>query len=275
MATNAPTISSTSLTRARTELDALAPQAGAQDNAIGSLADRTAALREKHRPPHRRDPRRRRNGDRRGAGRRRPARRGRRGDQAGNRLGPRCCGRGRPTDFADRVADRRAAGPLRGLARLGRRRRRRRAVEDLRAGVGRSSRSSARPAASARKPGPALVAALVQVKEAAAHAAERAREAIETVIPESAGKAVGGDPRTRWRRSIRESVEDRLREVETVAARAVNSARAASERLTQQMLTLGQSAAALEAHVEADQQGPARKGQRGVRPPRVAADRIR
>ena len=36
--------------------------------------------------------------------------------------------------------------------------------------------------------GPALVASLVQVKEAAAHAAERAREAIEAVIPASAGK---------------------------------------------------------------------------------------
>src|SRR5699024_2140616 len=36
--------------------------------------------------------------------------------------------------------------------------------------------------------GPALVGALVQVKEAAAHAAERAREAIDAVIPESAGK---------------------------------------------------------------------------------------
>jgi hypothetical protein len=49
---------------------------------------------------------------------------------------------------------------------------------------------------------------------------------------------------------IRESIEDRLREVETVAARAVDSARAASDRLTQQMLTLGQSAAALEQHME-------------------------
>ena len=49
---------------------------------------------------------------------------------------------------------------------------------------------------------------------------------------------------------IRESIEDRLREVETVAARAVESARAASDRLTQQMLTLGQSAAALEQHIE-------------------------
>jgi hypothetical protein len=49
---------------------------------------------------------------------------------------------------------------------------------------------------------------------------------------------------------IRESIEDRLRNVETVAARAVESARAASDRLTQQMLTLGQSASALEQHME-------------------------
>jgi hypothetical protein len=49
---------------------------------------------------------------------------------------------------------------------------------------------------------------------------------------------------------IRESVEERLREVEVVAARAVDAARSASDRLTQQMLSIGQSAAALEAHIE-------------------------
>ena len=97
--------------------------------------------------------------------------------------------------------------------------------------------------------GPALVASLVQVKEAAAHAAERAREAIEAVIPASAGK-LSEETRDALERVIRESVEDRLREVESVAARAVDSARAASDRLTQQMLTLGQSAAALEQHIE-------------------------
>ncbi|HEX4761234.1 MAG TPA: hypothetical protein VFU87_00390, partial [Sphingomicrobium sp.] len=98
--------------------------------------------------------------------------------------------------------------------------------------------------------GPAMVAALLQVKEAAAQAAQRAREAIETVIPEAAGK-LSEETRQALERVIRESVEERLREVETVAARAVSSARDASDRLTQQMLTLGQSAAALEAHIEA------------------------
>jgi len=51
-------------------------------------------------------------------------------------------------------------------------------------------------------------------------------------------------------RVIRESIEDRLRNVETVAANAVESARAASDRLTQQMITIGQTASALEAHIE-------------------------
>jgi DNA repair exonuclease SbcCD ATPase subunit len=95
--------------------------------------------------------------------------------------------------------------------------------------------------------GPALVASLVQVKEAAAHAAERAREAIESVIPESAGK-LSEETRAALERVIRESIEDRLRAVEEVAAHAVESARAASERLTQQIMTLGQGASALEAH---------------------------
>ena len=97
--------------------------------------------------------------------------------------------------------------------------------------------------------GPALVASLVQVKEAAAHAAERAREAISAVIPESAGK-LSDEAAKALERVIQESIEERLREVENVAARAVDSARAASDRLTQQMITLGQTASALEAHIE-------------------------
>jgi len=90
---------------------------------------------------------------------------------------------------------------------------------------------------------------LVQVKEAAAHAADRAREAIQGVIPETAGKLSDAAAQA-LERTIREAVEDSLRNVETVAARAVESARAASDRLTGQMITLGQTASALEAHIE-------------------------
>ena len=100
--------------------------------------------------------------------------------------------------------------------------------------------------------GPALVASLVQVKEAAAHAAERAREAIEAAIPESAGK-LSDETRKAVERVIHENVELHLREVEAMAARAVESAHNASDRLTQQMLSIGQSASALEQHIEKTQ----------------------
>jgi ABC-type transporter Mla subunit MlaD len=101
--------------------------------------------------------------------------------------------------------------------------------------------------------GPSLVQALVQVRDAAAHAAERAREAISAVIPESA-EGLSEATRKALEKVIRESVEERLREVEGAAARAVESARGATDRLTQQMLVLGQSATALEQHVEKQQQ---------------------
>jgi hypothetical protein len=49
---------------------------------------------------------------------------------------------------------------------------------------------------------------------------------------------------------VRDSVTVQLRQVEAVAERAIEAARGASERLTQQMINIGQSAAALEAHLE-------------------------
>ena len=97
--------------------------------------------------------------------------------------------------------------------------------------------------------GPALVASMVQVKDAAAHAADRAREAISAAIPEAAGK-LSEDAAEALERVIRQTVEDQLRNVELVATQAVESARSASDRLTQQMFTLGQTASALEAHIE-------------------------
>jgi hypothetical protein len=97
--------------------------------------------------------------------------------------------------------------------------------------------------------GPALVAALMQVREAAAHAADRAREAIAKVIPESADQ-LGKETRAALEKAVRESVESKLAELDQVASKAVTTAREASDRLTQQMLSIGQSAAALEAHIE-------------------------
>jgi hypothetical protein len=101
--------------------------------------------------------------------------------------------------------------------------------------------------------GPALVQAMVQVKEAAAQAAQRASEAIATIIPESA-EGLSAATRVALEQVIRDSIEQRLRDVEAVAAQAVDSARAATDRLTQQMLVLGQSATALEQHIEKQQE---------------------
>ena len=97
--------------------------------------------------------------------------------------------------------------------------------------------------------GPALIDAMVQVKEAAAHAADRAREAIAQIVPQSA-EHLSDATRAALETVIREEVENRLGAVEATAARAVEAARSASDRLTEQMLSIGRTAAALEQHME-------------------------
>ena len=237
-----------SLTRARTELDTLAVQAGTQDSAIGALADRTTAVRNSIE---------------------------RLAEEIREGVGAAI---GDAQDSADRLAESaQAAKPeiswMRDAATEASERLSTTAsqiaeqqdrlaallasvddgVGDSQAKLAALSTAIADAQAQATnlsaETGPALVAALVQVREAAGHAAERAREAIEAVIPESAGK-LSAETRQALERVIQESIEDRLRDVETVAARAVESARAASDRLTQQMLTLGQTASALEQHIE-------------------------
>jgi predicted nucleic acid-binding Zn-ribbon protein len=237
-----------SLTRARAELDTLAAQAGTQDEAIGTIAERTATLRETIE---------RLSSDiREGIGTAIGEAQG--GAEklawAAGTLKPEMSWiRDAAVEASERVSategkiaeqQDRLTGLLASIDE---------GVGDAQSKLAELASMLARVEREANslsaETGPALVGALVQVKEAAAHAAERAREAIEGVIPASAGK-LSEETRAALERVIRESVEDRLREVENVAARAVESARAASDRLTQQMFTLGQSAAALEAHVE-------------------------
>jgi ABC-type transporter Mla subunit MlaD len=237
-----------SLTRARTELDVLAAHASSQDSAIGSIAERTAAVRESIE---------RLTEDIR--------------EQLGTAIGEAQGGTDRLSEAAtavrpeigwirdaaveagkhlsattDRIAEQqdRFAALLASVDE---------GVEDTQSKLAQLASTLAeveREAASlSAETAPTLVSALVQVKDAAAHAAERAREAIESVIPASAGK-LSDETRTALERAIQEGIEDRLREVETVAARAVETARAASDRLSQQMIAIGQSAAALEQHIE-------------------------
>ena len=237
-----------SLTRARAELDTLAAQAGTQDSAIGSLAERTVALHasiEKLATEIRE-----------GVG---MAIGEAQGDA--DRLA-KAAANAKPDISWLRDATLEASEKLSATgAEIAEQRERFAAllstvddgVEDAQSKLAQLASTLAqveREATSlSSETGPALVASLVQVKEAAAHAAERAREAIQSVIPESAGK-LSEEAARALERVIRESIEDRLRDVENVAARAVDSARSASDRLTQQMITIGQTASALEAHIE-------------------------
>jgi predicted nucleic acid-binding Zn-ribbon protein len=237
-----------SLTRARAELDTLASQAGTQDEAIGTIAERTATLRQTIQSLSKdvRESLGSAIGEAQGGAERLAAAAGtlkpeinwirEAAVEVSDRIG---ATGGRIAEQQDRLTallaavDEGVGDAQSKLSELG----------STLAKVEREANSLS------AETGPALVSALVQVKEAAAHAAERAREAIEGVIPESAGK-LSSETRDALERVIRESIEERLREVETVAARAVESARAASDRLTQQMFTIGRSAAALEAHLE-------------------------
>jgi len=237
-----------SLTRARIELDTLAAQASTQDGAIGSLAERTASLR---------DSMERLSSEIR--------------ESVATSIGEAQGGADRLVETA--AAIRPEIGWLRDAtietgerlagtaSEIDQQRERFAAllssvdggVEDAQSKLAELASTLVKvereATALSAETGPALVASLVQVKEAAAHAAERAREAIEAAIPDAASK-LSEEARIALERVIRESVEERLRDVENVAARAVDSARSASDRLTQQMFTLGQTAAALEAHIE-------------------------
>jgi hypothetical protein len=237
-----------SLTRARIELDTLATQASTQDSAMGSLAERTTALRESI--------------ERLSVEIR---------DSVGVPIGEAQGGAERLAETA--AAVRPEIGWLRDatvetserLAATGveidQQHERFAAllasvdggVEDAQSKLAELASTLVKvereAATLSTETGPTLLASLVQVKEAAAHAADRAREAIEAAIPQAAGK-LSQEARTALERVIRESIEEQLRDVDNVAARAVEAARAASDRLTQQMFTLGQTASALEAHIE-------------------------
>jgi hypothetical protein len=97
--------------------------------------------------------------------------------------------------------------------------------------------------------GPELIEALLRVREAAGQASERAREAISAAIPASAA-ALGEASREALERAVSETVERQMAELSAVSERAIEAARRSSERLTRQMLSLGETAAAIEARID-------------------------
>lgn len=96
---------------------------------------------------------------------------------------------------------------------------------------------------------PELIDALLRVREAAGQASERAREAISAAIPASAA-SLGEAAREALEQAVAATVERQMAELSAVSERAVETARHASERLTRQMLALGETAASIEARID-------------------------
>ena len=237
-----------SLVRARSELDQLGIEAGTQENAIGAISDRTTALREsiERLAEEVREQVGSAIGEAQGnADRLIASASAVKPDigwvrdaalEASERIGG-VTGdiEGQKEQFAELIANL-ELGVTGAQARVG----------DLTAAIALAQYEAATLTG---ETGPALVTALLQIKDAAEHAADRAREAIDAIIPESADKLAQASGKA-LETVIRDNVEERLRAVESVAAVAVESARAASDRLTQQLVSLGQSAVALEQHIE-------------------------
>ena len=99
--------------------------------------------------------------------------------------------------------------------------------------------------------GPELIDALVRVREAAAQAASHAREAIAAVIPESVSALVEAS-RGAVGEAVTAQVQEQLDEIGNASHLALATARAASERLTRQLLTIGETAAAIEDRIDED-----------------------
>lgn len=109
---------------------------------------------------------------------------------------------------------------------------------------------------------PELVDALVRVRDTAHQAAEKAREAIGTVIPESAA-ALGKASRQALTEAVTAEVVGQMDELGRVAEGAVEAARKASERLTRQILSIGEAAAAVEARIDEAERERREKGSEG------------
>jgi hypothetical protein len=96
--------------------------------------------------------------------------------------------------------------------------------------------------------GPELIESLLRVREAANQAASHAREAIAAVIPQSAG-ALSEAAQAALAQAVEATVAAQMAELSAVAEKSVETARRASERLTRQMVSLGETTAAIETRI--------------------------
>jgi hypothetical protein len=102
-----------------------------------------------------------------------------------------------------------------------------------------------------KETGPELIEALVRVRDAANQAAAHAREAIAAAIPDSVA-ALAEAARAALDEAMEQPVRDQLAEIGNASHLALATASAASERLTRQLLAIGESAAAVEERIAED-----------------------
>jgi hypothetical protein len=102
-----------------------------------------------------------------------------------------------------------------------------------------------------RDTGPELIEALVRVREAANQAASHARDAIMGAIPDSVA-ALAEAGREALAGAVTGPVREQLAEIGNASHLALATAKAASERLTRQLLTIGETAAAIEDRIAED-----------------------
>ena len=95
---------------------------------------------------------------------------------------------------------------------------------------------------------PKLVDALIRVRETATQAAERAREALGTIIPRSA-EALGDAGREALEKAVGSQVEDQIAKVAAVSETAVEAARAAGARLEEQLARIAETSASVDAQI--------------------------
>ena len=93
--------------------------------------------------------------------------------------------------------------------------------------------------------GPQLINALLRVKETADSAAQRAKETLSRAIPEAA-QALGDASGIAMERAVTDKVAEQMTDLAALAERAVETARMASDRLTGQLLTIGEASENLE-----------------------------
>ncbi|UVO53179.1 hypothetical protein [Sphingomonas sp. SUN039] len=93
-----------------------------------------------------------------------------------------------------------------------------------------------------------LVEAMLRVRETAQVAADRAKDALAAVVPDSADR-LSAAVKEALQQAVTSQVEAQIGELAATAERAVASANSASDRLMRQMLTIAETSAQIEARI--------------------------